>query len=577
MRGPTAGVVLTIATALVFTGAPAPVNATTDPFSRYADQELTWGPCAFTPQPGALPAECATMTVPRDWTAPDTGRDLRVSLSRVAASDEHLGSLLTNPGGPGGQGTSLPGELAAVQPALHERYALIGMDPRGTGQEGGTGPEQLPETCEVPVDRLSQRTDLDARDRSDDSVAEHLKLPRAVAEACQSEALAPFLTTWQTAHDMELVRILLNESTLDYLGYSYGTWLGAKYAALFPDSAGKLVLDSSTNFQGRLQAVFEAWPPINQRLFEDTFLPWMTRQFPAEVGTTVEEAAANWERGRAFFAGAGTRPDDYDTIFTGMGSSLRWALGALVFLVGVTGADGGTAAPAPADPDLAALLDGQSRARFGVPLAELTPAAAVDLLADDPADYRLYPATRYAVACGDQPTRSATWYRRLSDRQGPRFPLYGWQYGLSEPCAFWSDEPRQELPELPAEVTGRVLVVQGELDPQTGYEQARAAIRAAPGVSMVSVDDSPFHGQYAFEGNPCVDGMVNVFLLHGSRPGSVTCPGIPLPNETEVHPVPGPVRTPAAQAAASSTAPLPVLRATVQARISDVNTAGTTR
>jgi pimeloyl-ACP methyl ester carboxylesterase len=570
VRRPTAGVVLTLTTALVFTGTTVPVHATTDPFSRYAEQELTWGPCAFAPQPGALPAECALVTVPRDWAAPDAGRDLVVSVSRVAASGEHLGSLLTNPGGPGGQGTSLPGALAAVQPALHERYALIGMDPRGTGQEGGTAPE----TCEVPVDRLSPRTDLDARDRSADSVAEHLKQPRAVAEACQSEALAPFLTTWQTAHDMELIRLLLGESTLDYLGYSYGTWLGAKYASLFPDSAGKLVLDSSTNFQGRLQAVFEAWPPINQRLFEETFLPWMTRQFPAEVGATVEEAAANWERGRRFFATAGTSPDNYDTIFTGMGSSLRWALGALVFLVGVAGADGEISVQAPADPDLAALLDERSRARFGVPLAELAPSAAVRALADDPADYQLVPATRYAVACGDQHTRSAAWYRRLSDRQGPAYPMYGWLYGLSEPCAFWSDEPRQELPELPAEVARRVLVVQGELDPQTGYEQARAAVRAAPGTSLVSVDDSPFHAQYAFEGNPCVDGMVNVFLLRNSRPGNVTCPGVPLPSETEVHPVPGPVRT-AATTAVSTAAPLlPELRAALQAMISDVNGPG---
>jgi pimeloyl-ACP methyl ester carboxylesterase len=576
VRRPTAGVVLVITTALAFTGTTVAVSATTDPFSRYAEQELTWGPCAFTPQPDTLPAECALVTVPRDWAAPDAGRDLRVSISRVAATGEHVGSLLINPGGPGGQGTSLPGALAAVEPALHERYALIGMDPRGTGQEGGTAPEQLPETCEVPIDRLSPRTNLDARDRSAGSIAEHLKLPRAVAEACQSEALAPFITTWQTAHDMELVRILLGESTLDYLGYSYGTWLGAKYASLFPASAGKVVLDSSTNFQGRLQAAFEAWPQINQRLFEDTFLPWMTRQFPEVVGATTGEAAANWERARGFFAAAGTSPDSYDTIFTGMGSPLRWVLGALVFVLGVQGAnegDGGAAAAALTGSGLAPGLDEQSRARFGVPLAELTPALAARALADDPADYLRVPATRYAVACGDQPTRSAAWYRRLSDRQGPEFPLYGWQYGLSEPCAFWSDPPRQELPQLPAEVTGRVLVVQGELDPQTGYEQARSAVRAAPGVSMVSVDDSPFHGQYAFEGNPCVDGMVNVFLLHNSRPGNVTCPGIPLPNETEVHPVPGPVRTPAAPAtAASSSAPLPELRASVQAAISDINT-----
>jgi hypothetical protein len=85
-------------------------------------------------------------------------------------------------------------------------------------------------------------------------------------------------------------------------------------------------------------------------------------------------------------------------------------------------------------------------------------------------------------------------------------------------------------------------VVQGEFDPQTAYEQAAAAVKAAPGVTMVSVDDAAFHGQYAIAGNPCVDGMVNVFLLRNSRPGNATCPGVPLPGETQVFPVAGPVK-----------------------------------
>ncbi|MFD9704442.1 alpha/beta hydrolase [Lentzea sp. NPDC059081] len=564
MRRTTAAVVPTLVTALVtaLVGTAAPASASTDPFARYAGQQLSWGACAFTPQPGAAPAECALVTVPRDWAEPDAGRDLTVSVSRVAASGEHLGSMLLNPGGPGGQGTSMPGEIAALQPQLHERYALIGMDPRGTGQEGGTAPE----TCDVPVGRLSQRTDLDARDRSEGSIAEHLKLPRAVAEACQSEAITPYLTTWQTAHDMELIRMLLGESTLDYLGYSYGTWLGAKYASLFPHSAGKVVLDSSTNFQGRLQAAFEAWPEINQRMFEGSFVPWMTRQFPDDVGATPQEATANWERARKFFADNGTSPDQFDALFTGMGSPLRWVLGALVFVLGVKGANGETSA---AGSPLASQLDAQARAVFGTPLESLTPAAVARALADDPADYQSVPATRYAVACGDQPTRSAAWYRRLSDQQGPRFPLFGWQYGLSEPCAFWSDAPRQQLPTLPAGVASRVLVVQGELDPQTGYEQARSAVRAAPGVSLVSVADSPFHGQYGIEGNPCVDGAVNVFLLRNSRPGDITCPGVPLPNETEVHPVPGPVATAPVGVLTAAQSPLPALRDSVRARVSD--------
>ncbi|MDR7275201.1 alpha/beta fold hydrolase [Catenuloplanes atrovinosus] len=570
MRRSTAGAAIMLTTALVITGSGVPASAAVDPFAAFADQEVTWGPCAFTPEPDARPAECAVITVARDWATPGNGRTIQVSISRVAASGEKLGSLLINPGGPGGQGTSLPGALAAVQPGLHERYALIGMDPRGTGQEGGTTPEF--ETCEVPLDRISQRTDLDARDRSAESIAEHQKLPRAMAEACQSEALAPFITTWQTAHDMELIRILLGEPRLDYLGYSYGTWLGAKYASLFPGSAGKMVLDSSMNFQGRLQATFEAWPPINQRLFDAQFLPWMTRQFPDVVGTTPEEAKANWERARVWFAAQEVSPNDYDLAFAGLGSPFAWMLAALVFTIGVTGANGGE--PTLTDSPLAPMLDAQSRERFGVPLGELTPAVAAKALADDPEDYGLVPTTRLAVACGDQPTRSAAWYKRLSDEQGPRYPLLGWEYGIyTEPCAFWSDAPRQQLPQLPAEVTGRLLVVQSEFDPQTGYEQARGAVRAAPGVSMVSVDDSPFHGQYAFEGNPCVDGMVNVFLLHNSRPASGTCPGLPLPAETEVFPVDGPVRTPAAATmSASSVAPLPGLRAAVQDMISEVNT-----
>jgi hypothetical protein len=148
--------------------------------------------------------------------------------------------------------------------------------------------------------------------------------------------------------------------------------------------------------------------------------------------------------------------------------------------------------------------------------------------------------------------------------------LYGWQYGLSEVCGYWSDEPRQELPVLPREVAGRVLVVQGELDPQTGYEQAKAAVRAAPGVSLVSVDNAAFHGQYAFDGNPCVDGMVNVFLVHGSRPGNATCPGVPLPDDTQVYPVDGPVRA-ASASVLVATDEHSALRTAVRARINDVN------
>lgn len=531
---------VTSATVLALIATPvAAAQATESPFDPYLDQEVTWGPCLFTPVEGMRPTECALVTVPRDWAAPEAGVDLRVSISRAKATGERLGAILTNPGGPGGQGTSLAGFLAALQPAVNERYDFVGMDPRGTGREGGTAPEELGLVCEIPVDRLSTRTDLDARDRSPESIAEHQKAPRAIAEACQSRAVTPYITTWQTAHDMELVRQLLGDTTLNYLGYSYGTWLGAKYASLFPDSAGKMVLDSSVNWQGRLQAAFEAFPVIGQRQLDDVYLPWAARQFPEIVGDTAAEAKLTWEQARAYAKTVGIAGNTYDGIFVGMGSEIQWLLATLIFTLAAEEMRGGTPGAGMPD-DLRAELDALARAEYGVPLAELTVRAVAT---EVPEDYVTFPLTRAAVACGDQPTRSAAWYRNLSDRQGPRYPLFGWAYGISaEPCAFWSDAPRQTLPDLPAEVAPKVLVVQAEFDPQTGYEQARAAVRAAPGVSLVSVDDATFHGQYAVDGNPCVDGMVNVFLLHNSRPSNATCPGLPLPGETEVYPVAGPVK-----------------------------------
>ncbi|OEV31557.1 hypothetical protein AN219_04365, partial [Streptomyces nanshensis] len=125
------------------------------------------------------------------------------------------------------------------------------------------------------------------------------------------------------------VRALLGERRLNYLGYSYGTWLGAKYGALFPSRAGRLVLDSSVNWQGRLQAAFEDFPRIGQRQFDEVYLPWIVRTHPEHIGRTTDEARATWERVRARYVDQGMAADSYDSLFVGMGSELRWLLATL--------------------------------------------------------------------------------------------------------------------------------------------------------------------------------------------------------------------------------------------------------
>jgi pimeloyl-ACP methyl ester carboxylesterase len=551
-----------VAAALFATSVPA-AAAAADPLTPYTTQQLSWGDCPFKPATGDKAAQCAQVTVPRDWADPAAGTDLKVSISRVTATGQRRGAILVNPGGPGGQGTPLAGSLAALEPSVNQLYDFVGMDPRGTGH---AGTDDHGFQCQVPVGRLPQGA-LDARDRSAASIAAHQQVPRAIAEACQSDALAPYVTTWQTAHDMDLIRGLLGDEKLNYLGYSYGTWLGAKYASLFPGHTGKTVLDSSVDFEGRLQADFEAFPVIDQRQFDDVYLPWLARNFAGQVGGTPAEVQAKWEAVRAYYGTQGIAPDTFDGVFVGNGSPLQWLLGALVFLQGAAALDGTTTTPPAA---LAGQLDAVSRTTFGVPTTELTTARIVATAPELAPDYTQAPGTRYAVACGDQPTRSAAWYERLSDRQGPRYPLFGWAYGLGETCGYWSDKPRQELPEVPPEAAANILVVQGEFDPQTGYEQAKAAARAA-GVPLVSVDDSPFHGQYALSGNPCVDGLVNVFLTKNSRPASTTCPGVPLLGEDEVHPVAGPVPNPASSVQTRLSDGAAALRTRVQDEVSALN------
>lgn len=561
-RVPRAGLIVVAATGLVAGAAPA-ASATTHSGSglgAYGDQKLHWGTCPFDPVEGAHEARCALVTVPRDWANPAAGVDLQVQISRVTVTGnpaDRKGAVLTNPGGPGGQGSSLAGMIAALEPKLNKQYAIIGMDPRGTGQEGGTEPSQLGYRCKVPTGRLPQGP-LDARDRSRHSIRAHLKTPRAIAEACQSNAVAPYITTWQTVHDMNLIRHLLDEPKLNYLGYSYGTWLGAKYASLFPRRTGRVVLDSSVNWQGRLLADFAAFPRIDQRQFERVYLPWAARRFPEVLGPTVKHARKVYEKGRKAYAKQGLSPDTFDTLFVGNGSEFQWLLSVEALVAAATDGDQQlqtvlTSTPPP----LRSQLNAISKQAFGVPAAALTMhrIVATDLgQGSRPEDYLKVAGTRYSVACGDQRTPGTGYYKRLSDRQGPRWPLFGWLYGLSEVCGPWTIPPQHRLPTMPRTVQDNVMVVQGEFDPQTAYEQAMAAVRRAPGVSVLRVDDAAFHGQYALRGNPCVDGVVNTYLLFGSKTNATLCPSVPLPGEDTVHPIPGPVREQPKHAVTQATA-----------------------
>lgn len=165
---------------------------------------------------------CGTVRAPLDWD--DPGDDDRIDLAVVhvpATGDDPLGTLMGNPGGPGepGVGFMLGVPLSPGIDAVLERYDLLGFDPRGIGHS----------------------TPLECYDTGSELPAVQLGLCAA------SQPIAHTMGTSQVARDMELMRALIGAAQLDFLGYSYGTMLGASYATLFPENTGRMVLDSAEN------------------------------------------------------------------------------------------------------------------------------------------------------------------------------------------------------------------------------------------------------------------------------------------------------------------------------------------
>lgn len=162
---------------------------------------------------------CAEVTAPLDWEDPQNEDTITLSILHLPASgDEPLGTLLSNPGGPGSSGTELALGLG-VNPSfatVAQHYDLLGFDPRGIQRSSAV-------ECE--------------------SESEILEL--VIALCVENDPLASSMGSAQVARDMELLRHLMGDDVLNYAGFSYGTVIGASYATLFPERVGRIMLDSA--------------------------------------------------------------------------------------------------------------------------------------------------------------------------------------------------------------------------------------------------------------------------------------------------------------------------------------------
>lgn len=221
------------------TATSTPVSQSVDPQLRsYYEQVLVWEDCGDG-------ATCATAIAPLDWENPDPATDIELALARHATSSPPEGSLFVNPGGPGASGYDFVKDSVdfAVSERLQESFDVIGWDPRGVGRSSAVDC-----TDDAGLDDYLYSYIPDPVD-SPAYVAKATQTAEDFARSCAANTgpLLEFVDTASTVRDLDMLRAVVGDEHLNYLGFSYGSDIGAQYADTFPDRVGRMVLDGATD------------------------------------------------------------------------------------------------------------------------------------------------------------------------------------------------------------------------------------------------------------------------------------------------------------------------------------------
>lgn len=252
MRRAPLAVALALAVVLPLSGCvswflPPTVNATSTPTDEsvatdlqpYYSQVLTWKGCNNGMQ-------CATAKAPLDWSDVSAGEISLALIRQPATSSNRLGSLLVNPGGPGGSGYDFIKDSVdyATDKSLQASFDIVGFDPRGVNRSTAVKCYTDPKELDAYVFDI-----LPGKPGSDEWLAEANASTKAFGQRCLdlTGPLLGLVDTGSAARDLDMLRAALGDKTLNYLGYSYGTLLGAVYADLFPSKTGRLVLDGAVD------------------------------------------------------------------------------------------------------------------------------------------------------------------------------------------------------------------------------------------------------------------------------------------------------------------------------------------
>ncbi|WP_405600489.1 alpha/beta hydrolase [Streptomyces sp. NBC_01410] len=456
----------------------------------YYEQQLKWRPC------GVEGFDCATMKAPLDYAAPD-GDSIKLAVARKKATGpgKRLGTLQVNPGGPGGSAVDyLQGYAGIGYPApVRARYDMVAIDPRGVARS-------------EPVECLSGK-EMDTYtqvDQTPDDAAETARLSTSLkdfAAGCKQRSgeVLPHVSTVEAARDMDILRAVLGDEKLSYVGASYGTFLGATYAELFPDRTGRLVLDGAMDPSLPSREMNRDQTAGFETAFQ-SFAADCVKQKDCPLGDT--SAADASRRLKAFFAALDAKPAE-------TGESRK--LGESLATTGV----------------IAAMYDEAAwpQLREALTTAMAGDGAALLSLADSyyeresDGTYANLMYANAAVNCLDSPPAFTT--PGAVQAALPEFekasPVFGRGFAwASLNCAYWPTPATGAPHRIEAKGAAPIVVVGTTRDPATPYKWAQGLASQLSSGSLLTYEGDG-HTAYG-RGSDCIDTAINTYLLEGTVP-----------------------------------------------------------
>ncbi len=498
---------------------PADIGPVPAGLEKFYEQDLDWESCADlavddeTKFYKAPSLQCADLTVPLSYDDP-AGPTISLKVLRKPATDRanRIGSVVTNPGGPGASGVENAAYLGGygLAKTVNERLDLVGFDPRGVGFSA-----PLIE-CQTDAERDATRATT-VRTRTPDEIAAANGLAQQLAEGCAAMSGPPdgidgntFLASVGTANvakDMDVLRAALDDRQLTYLGWSYGTSIGTEYARQFPTNVRAMILDGAIDPNEDAVSADVGQTQSFQQAFDD-YTAWCATpdelaKHPCPVGTDTGQSTATYQ--------ALVRPL--------LDSPLKLTDGRiLTFNDAVTGTVSALYSRA-LWPNLSDALTALGRGDGNALMA----LADSYLGRDSQGHYSNLQDAFLAITCIDGTRADPAKDPQLAEKRAAAAPFMASgdpPAAVTDSCGFWPVpqvplQPLQGIAGLPT-----VLVISTTHDPATPY-QSGVNLAGDLGARLVSVDGTN-HTAYLSAGNQCVDDIGNDYLIDLTLPDDGT-------------------------------------------------------